>query len=316
MSSESLITLGEDAEYFLRDISTKRLVSAIKHFKGTKTKPEPLPSRRGFVLHDNVLLESNVNPAESRVKWITLNQSVLGELSNILQTKNLELYLSAAEEFPAEELKSQEACLFGCSPDYNAWTIEENPRPDGCATSLRTAGGHIHIGKGTNTRLNDYLDNPYGKVGFVRMLDLFLGLPSIFLDKLGGTDKRRVLYGRAGAHRDKPYGVEYRVLSPWWKQSEASLGFVWDTVNFCARTLRDALEDPAVSLATANPSSSEDLDVNLPIVSDIMLQNVGMEQDFLAIINESKRDEAFEFFYEEVSAYLPRNILDQVEGLM
>lgn len=44
----------------------------------------------------------------------------------------------------------------------------------------------------------------------IRTLDLFLGVPSILIDK---DDRRRELYGKAGCFRFTAYGLEYRVMS-------------------------------------------------------------------------------------------------------
>ena len=91
--------------------------------------------------------------------------------------------------------------LFKCC-NYNAWTKKVNPRP--CATNhkLRSAGGHVHVGiKGIN------------RYQLIRAMDLFLGVPSLFMDK---DTRRRELYGKAGAFRPKPYGAEYRTLSNFW----------------------------------------------------------------------------------------------------
>ncbi len=68
----------------------------------------------------------------------------------------------------------------------------------------------------------------------IKAMDIFLGVPSIFLD---GDKERRKLYGGAGAHRVKPYGVEYRTLSNFWlwedwtklwvfQQTERAINFV------------------------------------------------------------------------------------------
>jgi hypothetical protein len=46
-----------------------------------------------------------------------------------------------------------------------------------------------------------------------KSLDVWLGLPSLVWDQ---DDRRRTLYGAAGAFRPKPYGMEYRVLSNKW----------------------------------------------------------------------------------------------------
>jgi hypothetical protein len=42
------------------------------------------------------------------------------------------------------------------------------------------------------------------------------------------TALRRELYGKAGAFRPKPYGVEYRVLSNRWLNSEALIRWVYN----------------------------------------------------------------------------------------
>ncbi len=61
---------------------------------------------------------------------------------------------------------------------------------------------HIHVG----------YDNPKRatSIELIKAMDLFIGLGSLKLDP---DTNRRSLYGKAGACRFKPYGVEYRVLS-------------------------------------------------------------------------------------------------------
>jgi hypothetical protein len=72
-------------------------------------------------------------------------------------------------------------------------------------------GGHIHI--------SEY------NVDLIRYMDLYLGVPSILMD----TDtRRRELYGKAGAYREKPWGLEYRVLSNFWYKTPELIGWVWD----------------------------------------------------------------------------------------
>lgn len=47
----------------------------------------------------------------------------------------------------------------------------------------------------------------------VKQLDYYLGVPSLLWDN---DPRRRLLYGKAGAFRPKPYGLEYRTLSNRW----------------------------------------------------------------------------------------------------
>lgn len=110
-----------------------------------------------------------------------------------------------------------------CDPDYNVYTLEANTPPNSEGT-LRSAGGHIHIG----------YENPefVNNLKIVRAMDLFLGIPSILLDK---DTRRKQMYGKAGAYREKPYGVEYRVLSNFWIASQ-------ETVNWAVRQAKKAVE--------------------------------------------------------------------------
>ena len=49
------------------------------------------------------------------------------------------------------------------------------------------------------------------------MCDILLGLPSVLLDP---DERRKQLYGKAGAMRFKKYGAEYRTLSNFWLFSD------------------------------------------------------------------------------------------------
>jgi hypothetical protein len=101
---------------------------------------------------------------------------------------------------------------FGCEPDINAWAEDYNSAPDASST-LRTAGGHIHVG--FQFEEGDYKT----QFNVVKLMDIFLGIPSVLLDK---DSQRRQLYGKAGACRLKEYGIEYRTLSNFWLESDDS----------------------------------------------------------------------------------------------
>lgn len=61
---------------------------------------------------------------------------------------------------------------------------------------------HFHVGYDNHNRETS--------IELIRTLDLFLGVPSILIDK---DDRRRELYGKAGCFRFTAYGLEYRVMS-------------------------------------------------------------------------------------------------------
>lgn len=61
------------------------------------------------------------------------------------------------------------------------------------------SAGHIHIGYDNfNYVTNNYL---------IKALDLFISLPLVLMEP---SNKRKTMYGKAGAYRTTKYGVEYR----------------------------------------------------------------------------------------------------------
>jgi len=204
-----MFTIGADPEFFLKN--KHRHVSAIGMIGGTKDFPRPL-KRKGFaVLEDNVSVEFNIAPCHDHKEFIAAIGYVMDDLRKRL--KGYDFSQESAVVFDPDQLQHPQALEFGCEPDFNAWTKEMNPRPVATNASLRSAGGHVHVG----TR-----ENP---IEVIRAMDLFLGVPSIKIDS--GT-LRRQLYGKAGCYRQKPYGCEYRTLSNFWIFSEKLIEWVYN----------------------------------------------------------------------------------------
>ena len=79
---------------------------------------------------------------------------------------------------------------------------------------------HIHVG---------YKDPDVDvSIDLIRAMDLFLGVPSVFMDP---DTERRKMYGKAGDYRLKGYGVEYRVLSGYFLGSNELLSWLWDATQ-------------------------------------------------------------------------------------
>jgi hypothetical protein len=221
--------LGADPEVFLIN-KDGELTSAIGKVGGTKEEPiqvHNLP--RGFTLQeDNVSLEFGVPPARNRAMWV----------KNINMIKTAALAAVPGHDFsglscvvfPKEQLKHPKAHVFGCEPDFNAWTGEMNPKPDLPNPFMRSAGGHIHVE--TN------LDPREG----VKAMDLFLTIPSLFMDK--GTERRQI-YGRPGAFRPKPYGFEHRTLSNFWIFHDKYIRWVWDQTARAMEFVQKGYEIPS-----------------------------------------------------------------------
>jgi hypothetical protein len=134
-----------------------------------------------------------------------------------------ELVVEPSANFDADQLEHPEAQEFGCDPDYNAYTVEQNEKPWSGDSGFRSCGAHIHVGcfddDGKMVAGLEFLMDFEGRLAAVKAMDLFHGIISTVLDNSEAAVKRRELYGKAGCHRKTDYGVEYRVLSNYWMKS-------------------------------------------------------------------------------------------------
>ena len=215
-------TLGTDTELFAVDSAGKhRALCGL--VGGSKDVPAPMKNMMaGFAFQeDNVAIEFNIPPATFKKEWVYYVTSARNwieeELKNSLA---LSLSPNCAVSFDSSELTHPNALVFGCEPDYDAWKMVENKKPTCDNPTLRTAGGHIHVGTSD-------VDMVIG----VRNMDLFLGVPSVLLDDKPDSIERRRLYGNGGAMRPKPYGWEYRVLSNFWVFDQSLIEWVWDATE-------------------------------------------------------------------------------------
>lgn len=212
------ITVGADPELFLKN-NNGHFVSSVGKIGGSKEEPRKIDADGSSVQEDNVAVEYNIAPSRTKDEFIENNLKVLKYLESYVGDLGLKFSFDAAALFPAEELKTMVAMTFGCEPDYNVWTRSENPRPllPANMENLRSAGGHVHVG----------WDDPElaAQERMVKAMDVFLGCPSIQFDK---DTMRRNLYGKPGAFRFKPYGIEYRTLSNFWIQNKEYMGWVYD----------------------------------------------------------------------------------------
>jgi hypothetical protein len=209
-----LITLGSDPELFLYDPQKGKFVSAIDKVGGTKYNPAPMDKDGFFIQEDNVLVEFNIPPADTEDAFVTNLVLGLGMIKKRLP--GLELVAQASAFMPEEALQDPRCMIFGCDPDFNAWTDKRNKPPSNKQkeSPLRSAGGHIAVGYELEDQTIDKRDV---NRNIVQWADLYLGVPSILMDK---DTERRKLYGKAGAFRHTSFGVEYRTLSSFWLGSQ------------------------------------------------------------------------------------------------
>lgn len=214
------ITIGSDPELFVTQNGKFRSA----HGLVPGTKENPFKVNHGAVQVDGMALEFNIDPVNNADDFVKYHNEVMRQMKEMIPAK-YEFAIVPSCNFNGNHFRVQpeEAKELGCTPDFNAYTMEENPRPDN-TTTMRTASGHIHIGFCETDDPNSP-EHMARCATLVKQLDCYLGVPSLIYDK----DKtRRRMYGKAGAFRPKPYGVEYRVLSNAWLLTEERMRFVFD----------------------------------------------------------------------------------------
>ncbi|CAN5950618.1 unnamed protein product [Sphagnum jensenii] len=123
------ILLGADPELFMKNPNDGSFVSAHGLVPGTKHKPFKVPF--GAVQIDGTALEFNIDPAGTVDEFVHNIQTVKQTISSYVPGYNVvaePVALYDKEYFDWEVPGT--AKELGCDPDYNAWTLDINPRPD------------------------------------------------------------------------------------------------------------------------------------------------------------------------------------------
>ena len=206
------VTIGCDPELFIADGG--KIISANGLTVGTKEHPEQC--KYGAVQLDNVLLEFNTDPVRTEDDFVAVVNKMLGFCRNRAGKRSVAL--KASHRYSTDELNKFGPAVFefGCDAEYDAKDMSKIEAPDANST-LRTASGHVHIGF-----TGEITEPEIQKT--VLLCDYLLGLPSLLYDV---DTERRTMYGKAGAHRPKEYGVEYRTLSNFWLQDNTLIRWVF-----------------------------------------------------------------------------------------
>lgn len=222
-------TIGADVEGFLMD-SSGNYVSAVGLIGGTKDAPLYISDEGDNLQEDNVLAEYAVSPSTNVIDFLSKIDAAKKAITD--KTGLLVDYTNPlVQNFP--DLDAPQAYLFGCTPDFSAWTLQQNDFDDFSIGETRTAGGHIHVG------FSPVYDD-HG-IELVRFMDVLLGVPSVILND--NEDLRRNHYGAAGAYRPKDYGIEYRGLSPFWTQTPKLITWAYNqTATALARSMVEKVD--------------------------------------------------------------------------
>lgn len=276
MSNNPKFTIGCDPEVFV----TKRGKPASAYGILEGTKESPFKTKNGAYQVDGMAAEFNTDPVGIRDQynykidrsfavWDNRINEQIATIREKLKETGHSIKIAPTMEFGQEFLDNQPAAAkeLGCDPDYSAYTMKANPRPDGEKT-FRTGAGHIHIGWGADIPI-DNEEHIAICAEFVKTLDATVGMFMTYIDR---DPLRRELYGKAGAFRPKPYGVEYRTPSNMWIINRDRRRCIYDLVQL-AIAEQMAARRPEHPLASAQEIIDTGNHTLAKEALDILLEN-------------------------------------------
>lgn len=290
------MTFGSDPEFLLFDGENPK--SAIDVIKSGTLNRINIGEHQYY--YDNVLAECAVAPSDSKEKTISNFRECIAGFAKLVDPYKIKIQASVV--FPDNELLHKDARKVGCSAEYCAYKMDMVP-PQTAAIkkgNLRSCGGHIHLG-------SEFLkqDGPE-TILFVYMMDLFLAIPSLWLDKDPTSPARRSLYGQAGRYRPKDYGVEYRSLGNFWLKSPRLVSLIYDLSVFTHEFVETGKAwnlwkfDEEIFFSSSDLSNSWTCNYDFKLLQEA--------------INKSNKIMAQQF-YDLAQKYLPSHIKDEIEFL-
>jgi hypothetical protein len=254
--------------------------------------------------YDNVLAECSIDPGESKEETTTNIRNSLKKYAKLVSPHKL--VPQAAQEYPKNQLRHADARRVGCRPEACCYIMKNVPMPEQefIEGQLRTAGGHVHLG----TKL---ISNDFEVLAAIRMMDLFVGIPSIFIDHDPTSATRKQLYGKAGRFRKTSYGAEYRSIGNFWLSSPKLVSIIYDLSDFVLEFLaadryKELWDIDIASLTDPKIQSIKGLDKTQ--FHKCIGYDIGLMRDCIDNMDRTKGKQMMDF----VSAYLPKSLMDAI----
>lgn len=214
------ILVGTDPEYFVVDSALKPVPA---HTLGFDDKHNKKKFKDGKAFRDGYAIEINVAPS-SRWDLLTLDvRSVMCQIQAGLPYGHRLLSMPTVKIDLAKDLDNCPVDLltFGCDPSMDAYTgMPKLPDINAMEHPMRYAGGHLHFSQVGIKEDSKHWSTDIDKVRlFIRMMDVYVGLPLTVIFDRPQTYLRRRFYGQAGEFRHQKYedgsiGIEYRTPGP------------------------------------------------------------------------------------------------------
>lgn len=214
--------IGTDPEFPIID-SKGKPVPAHRFLPAVENKHKL--SSGGAAFRDGYMVELNVPPAETPEALARKVQAALKEVALMLPM-GYQLSTKPVVDISEADLREAPADVltFGCSPSYCAYEgRSKRPKLDARSHLERYAGGHMHFSAPVSETAQGkpfaWLKNRADHQLFIKMLDLYVGLPLTTIYYSADQWRRRKWYGQAGEYRPQQYpdgslGLEYRTPSP------------------------------------------------------------------------------------------------------
>lgn len=222
---------GTDPELMLMD-KDDNYISAIDVVQGS---PEHRLEIEGHEFYyDNVLAEFAMKPATSKKQALAYLKECLELYAEVVSPYRLvaqayQTYPNSIWEQVNENTGEPLAATAGCAIDRCGYLVKDMEAPKEIIqnSTERSGGGHVHIG-------DERLLREYGLylAPSAVIMDLLIGVPSLFLDLDPTSPKRRRIYGQAGRFRICDYGMEYRTPGNFWLKSPKLAGLMYDLCEF------------------------------------------------------------------------------------
>lgn len=216
-------SFGSDPELMI--VKGNKYFSATDIVRGTKDRRISCNGNEYY--YDNVMAECAIKPSKTKQETIANFRTCLKYYAKILRP--YKLVAQASQTYTLDQLRHKDAREVGCKEEFCAYRLDQIKNKNAerviKKTAFRSAGGHVHLG-------SKMLQDGFKQAFTIRMLDLFLGLPLIFIDKDDTAPARRQMYGQAGRHRKPAHGLEYRTPGNYWLSSPRLVELVYDTCDF------------------------------------------------------------------------------------
>lgn len=296
---------GTDPELMLMD--GNNYISAINVVQGS---PEHRLEIEGHEFYyDNVLAEFAMKPATSKKQALAHLKECLELYAEVVSPCRLvaqayQVYPDSIWDQVNEETGEPLAATAGCAIDRCGYLVKNMTAPKDIIQNStdRSGGGHVHIG-------DDRLLRDYGLwlAPSAVLMDLLIGVPSLFLDKDPTSPQRRRIYGQAGRFRICDYGMEYRTPGNFWLKSPKLAGLMYDLCEFvCDLVCGDDMQkfcaaDPD-KYASAKPAQAYSYTFDAKKVK--------------SVINKSNKKKSGCEFYDMALSILPKGLATDINLLL